>query len=33
MPKMVSWSDAMDFANAVAFASGWNEEDQEQYPD
>ena len=27
--KMVSWEDAMDFANAVAFASGWNEENEE----
>ena len=29
MTKMVSWEDAMDFANAVAFASGWNEENEE----
>ena len=29
MTKMVSWEDAMDFANAVAFASGWNEEDED----
>ena len=27
--RMVSWEDAMDFANAVAFASGWNEEDED----
>ena len=29
MSKMVSWNDAMDFANAVAFASNWDEEDDE----
>ena len=27
--KMVSWEDAMDFANAVAFASGWDEEEED----
>lgn len=29
MTRMVSWEDAMDFANAVAFASGWDEEDED----
>jgi hypothetical protein len=29
MTKMVSWDDAMDFANAVAYASGWDEEDED----
>ena len=29
MSKMVSWNDAMDFANAVAFVSGWDEEDED----
>ena len=29
MTRMVSWNDAMDFANAVAFVSGWNEEDED----
>lgn len=27
--KMVSWEDAMDFANAVAFVSGWDEEGED----
>jgi hypothetical protein len=30
MPKMVSWDDAMDFANAVAHASGWDQEDDDE---
>ena len=29
MTKMVSWEDAMDFANAVAFVSGWDEEEED----
>ena len=29
MTKMVSWNDAMDFANAVAFVSGWDEEEED----
>ena len=29
MTKMVSWEDAMDFANAVAFVSGWWDEEDE----
>jgi hypothetical protein len=27
MERMVSWDEAMDFATAVAIASGWDEED------
>ena len=27
MSKMVSWNDAMDFANAVAFVSGWDDDE------
>jgi hypothetical protein len=31
MTRMVSWDDAMDFATAVAHASGWgNEEDDDE---
>ena len=29
MTKMVSWEDAMDFATAVAFESGWDEEEED----
>ena len=29
MTRMVSWNDAMDFANAVAFVSGWDEEEED----
>ena len=29
MSKMVSWNDAMNFANAVAFVSGWDEEEED----
>ena len=27
---MVTWNEAMAFANAVALASGWNESDDEE---
>ena len=30
MSKMVSWENAMDFATAVAFESGWDEEEEEE---
>ena len=29
MERMVSWQEAMDFANAVALASGWPIEKEE----
>ena len=29
MSKMVSWNDAMDFANAVAFVSGWDDDEED----
>ena len=29
MSRMVSWEEAMEFATAVAFASGWDDEDDE----
>lgn len=30
MTRMVSWADAMDFANAVANASGWPNEESDE---
>ena len=30
MSKMVSWNDAMDFANAVAFVSGWDDDKDDE---
>jgi len=30
MTKMVSWEDAMDFANAVAFVSGWDDDEDDE---
>lgn len=30
MERMVSWQEAMDFANAVALASGWPTESDEE---
>jgi len=30
MSKMVSWNDAMDFANAVAFVSGWDDDEDDE---
>jgi|SanBayMetagenome_1026888.scaffolds.fasta_scaffold13093_4 hypothetical protein len=28
--KMVSWNDAMNFANAVAFVSGWDDDEEDE---
>ena len=28
MERMVSWSEAMEFATAVAAASGWDEDEE-----
>lgn len=30
MSRMVSWDKAMDFANAVAMASGWDSDEEEE---
>lgn len=30
MSRMVTWREAMDFADAVAKASGWDEEDDDE---
>jgi len=30
MERMVSWNEAMDFANAVAIASGWPTENEDE---
>ena len=30
MERMVTWQEAMDFANAVALASGWPTETEEE---